>query len=312
MIISLNMIKDNPFYKVCKKLQKIFDKFVSKTNHKKAGRPKKYSDLQIIQCLMYKVMKKICCLRELEWELSNDALAIKIIGLTDIPDHSTFSIRIKQIEDSLFYQIYRLFVLLLNPDLRVCSIDSTALRSSKFDSEAKKGKSTRLGWYKGYKLHLVSSSDSIPIAFNFTTANVYDSNCKKLIKELDDYDIFVLLGDAAYDSVKLFELCDELSINLLTDINLRKAKSIDSIKNEYRKKNVLYLQSPIGEKVYKKRITIERLFAVLKQRYNLENPRLYGHTRYKSHVMWTLLLYLIEKLIDQEKGVNSLKFPWNK
>jgi hypothetical protein len=79
-------------------------------------------------------------------ELSNDALAIKIIGLIDIPDHSTFSIRIKQIEKSLFYQIYRLFVLLLNPYVRVCSVDSTALRSSKFDSEAKKGKSTRLGW----------------------------------------------------------------------------------------------------------------------------------------------------------------------
>lgn len=84
-------------------------------------------------------MKKIYCLRELEWELSNEALFAKIIGLTDIPDHSTFCIRIKQIEKSLFYQIYRLFVLLLDPDLRVCSIDSTPLRSSRFDSEAKKG-----------------------------------------------------------------------------------------------------------------------------------------------------------------------------
>jgi IS4 transposase len=75
---------------------------------------------------------------------------------------------------------------------------------------------------------------------------------------------------------------------------------------------MLFLKSPIGEKIYKKRITIERLFAVLKQRYNLENPRLYGFNRYKSHVMWTLLVYLIEKLIDQEKGIDSLKFPWNK
>jgi hypothetical protein len=67
MIISLNMINNNPFYQVCKKLQNIFDKFASKTNYKKVGRPKKYSDLQIMQCLMYKVMNKICCLRELEW-----------------------------------------------------------------------------------------------------------------------------------------------------------------------------------------------------------------------------------------------------
>ena len=312
MIITLNMIKENPFYKVCKKLQMIFERFTSKNNFKKVGRPKKYSDLQIIQCLIYKVMNKIYCLRELEWALSNDALASTIIGLKDIPDHSTLSIRIRQIEKSLFYKIYRIFVLLLKPELRVCSIDSTPLRSSKFDSQAKKGKSTRLGWYKGYKLHLISSSDSIPIAFNFTTANVYDSNCKDLINELGDYDIFILLGDAAYDSIKLFKLCDKLAINLLTDINIRKGKSLNSIKNEYRIKNMLFLTSPIGEKIYRKRITIERLFAVLKQRYNLENPRLYGFNRYKSHVMWTLLVYLIEKLIDQEKGIDSLKFPWNK
>lgn len=306
------MIKDNPFYAVCKKLQKLYNKFISKPKVKKVGRPKKYSDLQIIQCLLYKVMNKIYCLRELEWKLKNDILSAKIIGFTDIPDYSTFSIRLKQIEKTVFYKIFKLFILLLNPDTRICCIDSTPLRSSRFDSEAKSGKSTRLGWYKGYKLHLVSSSDLVPIGFKFTTANIYDSNCKDLIMSLSDYDIFVLLGDAAYDSIKLFKLCEELSINLMTEINFRKGKSLNSIKNEYRRKNALYLTSPIGGRIYKQRISIERLFAILKLRYDLENPRLYGFNKYKSHVMWTLLLYLIEKLIDRENGVTSNKFPWNK
>jgi len=44
------------------------------------------------------------------------------------------------------------------------------------------------------------------------------------------------------------------------------------------------------------------LFAVLKQRYNLEKPKLYDFNRCKSHVIWTLLVYLIEKLIDEKKG----------
>ncbi|GEM_PF-3899845 len=92
----------------------------------------------------------------------------------------------------------------------------------------------------------------MPLALEFTTANVYDSNCEQLVKRLYSYDIFILLGDADYDSIKLFKLCDEMSINLITDINLRKAKSYSSIKNEYRVKNLLYLQSPIGEKIYKK------------------------------------------------------------
>ena len=38
----------------------------------------------------------------------------------------------------------------------------------------------------------------------------------------------------------------------MTDINLRKAKSYSSIKNEYRVKNLLYLKYPIGQKIYKK------------------------------------------------------------
>ncbi|MBU5676220.1 transposase [Alkaliphilus sp. MSJ-5] len=131
-------------------------------------------------------------------------------------------------------------------------MDSTALRSSRFDSQAKTGKSTRLGWYKGYKLHLVTSTDLVPLALEFKTANVYDSNCEQLVKRLYSYDIFILLRDAAYDSIKLFKIYDEISINLITDINLRKAKSYSSIKNEYRINNLLYLQSLIGEKIYKK------------------------------------------------------------
>ena len=36
------------YRKVCKKLQKFFEKFISKNNFKNVGRPKKYSDLQIV------------------------------------------------------------------------------------------------------------------------------------------------------------------------------------------------------------------------------------------------------------------------
>ncbi|MCG8540790.1 MAG: hypothetical protein MJA82_12750 [Clostridia bacterium] len=79
--------------------------------------------------------------------MTNDIVAAKPLGISAMPDHSTFCIRIKEIEKSLFYQIYKIFVILLNPDLRICCIDSTALRSSKFDSEVKLGKSTHLGMF---------------------------------------------------------------------------------------------------------------------------------------------------------------------
>lgn len=66
MIVTFNMIKDNSFFAVCKKLQDIFDKVANNIKFPQVGRPKKYSDLQIIQCFLYKIMNKIYCLRELE------------------------------------------------------------------------------------------------------------------------------------------------------------------------------------------------------------------------------------------------------
>lgn len=87
-----------------------------------------------------------------------------------------------------------------------------ALRSSRFDSEAKSGRSTRLGRYKGYKVQVVSSTDLVALEYRFTTTNVYDSNYEELISKLKNHNIFMLLGDAAYDSVNLFKLCDDLSM----------------------------------------------------------------------------------------------------
>ena len=111
-----------------------------------------------------------------------------------------------------------------------------------------------------------------------------NSNCEQLVKQLYSKDIFILLGDVAYDSVKLFKLCEKISINF--DIKLHKAKSYSSIKNEYRVKSLLYLQSPMGQKIYKKRLSIERLFSILKMRYGLKNSRLYGLSKHNSHVIW--------------------------
>ena len=39
---------------------------------------------------------------------------------------------------------------------------------------------------------------------------------------------------------------------------------------------------------------------------------LYGFKRYKSHVIWTLVLYLIEKILDTEQNIKNNKYPWNR
>src|SRR3712207_7500976 len=49
----------------------------------------------------------------------------------------------------------------------------------------------------------------------------------------------------------------------LTDVNMRKANSIESFKDVSRYKNALFRQSPIGKNLYKNRLKIEHLFSML-------------------------------------------------
>jgi hypothetical protein len=202
---------------------------------------------------------------------------------------------------------------LINPESRICAIDGTALRSSKYDSEAKCGKGTRLGKYKGYKLHCIAAVTDIilPLSFSLTTANIYDNQVSELFYEVKTYNPFVILADAAYDDTTWFETAKKLSLNLLTDVNMRRAKSIESFTDELRYKNALLIESPIGKRLYKQRIKIEQLFSMLKGLYNLENPSLYGKKRYERHVKWVLLSYLIDEFNKKEQGIKSRKYPWN-
>ncbi|WP_242850451.1 transposase, partial [Clostridium botulinum] len=168
-------------------------------NTRKAkGRPPKYSDQQIVACMIYGVNNSIFSLRELEYKIKQDIVFQKIIGLKEVPDHSTFSLRAIALEKYVYYGIY--------------AIDGTALRSSLYDSEARYGKGTRLGRYKGYKLHCTACvCDSIlPLSFSITTANVYDNQVQGLLYELKTYNPFIVLADAAYDDAQWFKVSKTL------------------------------------------------------------------------------------------------------
>ena len=205
-----------------------------------------------------------------------------------------------------------MFIEFIDPEIRLCAIDGTALRSSKYDSEAKSGKGTRLGYFKGYKLHCIAAVTDIiiPLVFDLTTANVYDNQLSHLLYEVKTYNPFLIIADAAYDSAEWFNIVSDLELNLLTDINMRKAKSIESFTGK-RYENAVFMKSPIGLKLYKNRLKIEQLFSVLKGLYNLENPRLYRQARYERHIKWVLLSYLIDEFNKKQQGIKSRKYPWN-
>lgn len=311
MIIPLNIKSENTYYKIFEAVKIAFAKLNSKDRSTK-GRPRKYSDQQIVACMLYGVKNSIFSLRELEYRIKQDYTFKAIIQLTEVPDYSTFSLRAKALEQHLYYGVYAMLVELISPETRLCAIDGTALRSSKYDSEAKSGKGTRLGYFIGYKLHCIAAVTDIiiPLVFNVTTANVYDNQVSDLLYEAKIYNPFLILADAAYDSVKWLEIASDLKFNLLTDINMRKAKSLESFTDK-RYENALFIQSPIGLKLYKNRLKIEQLFSTLKGLYNLENPRLYGQARYERHIKWVLLAYLVDEFNKKQQGIKSRKYPWN-
>ncbi|ETI92057.1 hypothetical protein CBU02nite_40750 [Clostridium butyricum] len=311
MIIPSIIERENTYYKIFQAVEIAFAKLNS-NNKKTKGRPRKYSDQQMVACMLYGVKNSIFSLRELEYRIKQDYIFKSIIQLNEVPDYSTFSLRAKSLEQHLYYGIYAMFVELIDPETRLCAIDGTALRSSKYDSEAKSGKGTRLGYFKGYKFHCIATVTDIiiPLVFDLTTANVYDNQVSNLLYEAKIYNPFLILADAAYDSSEWFEIASDLEFNLLTDINMRKAKSIESFADK-RYENALFMQSPIGLKLYKNRLKIEQLFSVLKGLYNLENPRLYGQARYERHIKWVLLAYLIDEFNKKQEGINSRKYPWN-
>lgn len=311
MILTLNVERNHPLAQVFSRIDHMIASFIN-LPEKRLGRPRLYSDSQMIKCFVYQAFHRILGFRELEWRLQHDPVAQVLIGLSSIPDYTTLCLRAQQLEDTIYEDLYQLALLHLEPETRICFWDSTALRASRFDREAGKGKGTRLGWYTGYKLHAIVSEDRIPLTWEMTTAGVYDNQLPQMLQQVQQLDIFMLLADAAYDDKTLFQAAEETGIHLVTDINKRKAKSLENIKNPYRQQNIRYRTGELGHRMMKKRIEIERLFSLLKVQYHLENPRLYGENRYRRHVMWVLFAYLCDRMITKEIGIHSMKAPWNR
>jgi hypothetical protein len=303
--------RNHPLYQIFSLLDDLLMRF-AETHSRHRGRPKKFSDVQILKCFVYQVFYRIRCFRELEWKLQQDYWAMRAMDLELVPDHTTLCRRMRKIEENLYYPIYEEVLDELEPQSRICYWDSTALRSSRYDQEAEKGKGTRLGWFYGYKLHAVVSEDLLPLSWDITPAGVYDNQVPYLVHHLDKHDVFFLLGDAAYDDRKLFSLCEEKEIHLVTDVNMRNASEPDDFTDFRRWRNWHYTTRGLGRNLLSKRTGIERLFSTLKTIYGLEQTRLYGIYRYYRHVLWVILVYLLDRLVDKRNGLNTGKAPWNR
>lgn len=126
-----------------------------------------------------------------------------------------------------------------------------------FKKLAKRGK-TSMGWFYGFKLHLVVNDQGELLAFQVTPANVDD---RKPVPKLTR-DLFgKLFGDKGYISKALFEALFEQGVQLITSI----------------RKNMKNRLMPVMDKVLlRKRAIIETINDQLKNISQIE------HTRHRS------------------------------
>jgi len=175
--------QNKKFLKLLFVVKKVAEALTRRIKHNRRGRPRKFNLFQIIACLVYKVKKGIKSFRELEYRINQDTEFKRAIGMEESPDYSYFAKLSRKIEEEYMQDIREILIAEIEPDIGIAIVDSTPLKSAKNDSEAKVGIHITIGFYRGYKLHLLCTGkeEVIPLFWILTGANEHDSRQEELL-----------------------------------------------------------------------------------------------------------------------------------
>lgn len=157
--------------------------------------------------------------------------------------------------------------------LAVC--DPHRIRSNKvFRDSAKRGK-TSMGWFFGFKLHLVITDQGGLVHFFLTQGNVPD-NSRMVIDTLTHNLYGRLFGDKGYLSTKLRDWLRERGVTLVTKI----------------KRNMRNCLMPLIDKLLlRKRALIETVNDQLKNIYHIDHTRHRSPYNFVTNIMMGLVAY---------------------
>ncbi len=125
---------------------------------------------------------------------------------------------------------------------------------SGIDTDAMWGFSHTKGWIFGYKLHLISStigSIIIPLAADFTTANIADNQIYSTLTTNLPVTIIkrtlFMSADPGYDDHELYDLSSSMGFQLVCPVQRYKNTSIERIKL------IEFYKSEVGQTIYSQR-----------------------------------------------------------
>lgn len=164
------------------------------------------------------------------------------------------------------------------------------------DTDARWGFSHTKGWIFGYKLHMVSSTDStsvvVPLMADVTAANVPDNQVyPALVSSLPSETVkkvHYMVADPGYDDHYLYELSTDLEFQLVCPIRRYKNTPVE------RLQLIDFYQSAIGQVIYSKRSTsIEPLIEHIKSIFRIDPLSIRGYEKVCGIVLLSVLLYQI-------------------
>lgn len=194
--------------------------------------------------------------------------------------------RFVELMSSAAMPLHALLLKLLGTSTLVNFVDSTKVvvcdnhrirRNKVFRGIAARGKSS-MGWFYGFKLHLVVNERGEITSFMLTPGNVADNNSKlgaKLCHKLSGK----LYGDRGYISKDLFEKLWEQGVHLVTGI----------------KKNMKNKLLPLWDKLMlRKRNLIETINDQLKNSNQIEHTRHRSPTNFLGNLIAGLISYQLQ------------------
>lgn len=189
--------------------------------------------------------------------------------------------RFVELEKSVIFPLLAFFDFLKGPCTGTSFLDSTAIpvchnkriSSHKlFSGIAKRGKTT-MGWFYGFKLHLITNEYGHPIAFDFTPGNVDDRKVKEHIFNNVYGKIF---GDKGYISKNFFEQLFKKGIQLVT-----------ALRNNMKPQ----IMTQSDSHTLNQRSYIESVFNVLKNNMTLTHTRHRSIPNFLVNIVATLCCY---------------------
>jgi hypothetical protein len=158
--------------------------------------------------------------------------------------------------------------------IKVCH-NKRIKRNKVFKGLAKVGKST-MGWFYGFKLHLVINDIGQIHGLKLTEGNVDD---RTPVPSMTQHLIGLLFGDKGYIKADLFAELYKRGLKLVTGI----------------KKKMDNKLMPLIEKILlRKRSIIETVFDYLKNKFEIEHTRHRSVSNFAVHILSTLVSYSLK------------------